>query len=305
MCPRDHEISSDPDEQYSDSSLRLPSLPHRPVIIEQIMAQSIRDPLVLKHREQAQFTFFCGAQPDTLGGHDGQLEVVGRCLEWFVFDYDIPELGLTPAKHWFNTYADQLSDQQRASAANCLEFILSIFEISKVDPIEGFIANDLLRPGRVYPVSEKVINKEIHSGQMLLGRLFPQAGNYILSGMAAAMSEHATKKIKQFIDSGRLKPELILDDLDGIELENLIGRSLLSIDRIDNVNILTQRLKHYLEQIVPGRLNFNKMCQLVDKADDPVEVAVRICRRLDIHCSHEIELLITYVMSYWFKTRQA
>ena len=75
----------------TDSSVRLPSLPCRHPVVEKMMSGAILDFLVASYRKRAQFAFFCGDEPDHLGGYDGQLEVVGRCLEWFVFDCEIRE----------------------------------------------------------------------------------------------------------------------------------------------------------------------------------------------------------------------
>lgn len=298
--PQNAPDSDGPAEMYSD--MRLPSLPGRPEILEKIMTDSIADPAVKPYRSRAQFTFFCGDKPTALAGHNSQLEVVGRCLEWFVFDYIIPELDLTPAQHWFKSYREELSPQQRNDAADCLDFILGIFEISHPDPKQGFIAIDLLRTGQSYQVCEHVINDELKPSQLLLGRIFPHHGNFILSGMAAVMSKTATKQIKQLIQSGRLKPEMILDDLDGLELENLYGRSLMEIDKIQSPKILGHILKVYLENIITARLDYNELIKMIESADDPVAVGVDICRRLKIPCRHEIELIITYIITYWFRT---
>jgi len=306
MASTDSGAASYPEDRSSDSVARLPSLPGRPEIVERIMTEAISDPQVEMHRRRAQFTFFCGDEPDMMAGYDGQLEVVGRCLEWFVFDYIIPELGHSPAQHWFNCNISELEPQQIAEAESCLNFVLGIFEIDQVDPVNGFAARDLLRPGRLYNVSEHVINEEIYPKQMLLGRLFPQpdSDKYTLSGMAAVMPENTTSQLKQLIVKGKLKPNLILDNIDGIELENLHSRSLVNIDKIKDPDTVSDRLKRYVGEIVPGRLTFKKLCQTIQQADDPVEVAVRICRHIHIHCSHEIELIIAYIMTYWFKSHQ-
>ncbi len=286
----------------SGSTPRLPSLPQRLAIVEKIMSESITDVAVKKHRPRAQFTFFCGNDPETLGGHDGQLEVVGRCLEWFVFDYEIAEIGQTPAQRWLNLNAGKLTEQQLHDATDCLGFVLGIFEIAQVESDEGFIAVDLLRKEKLYSVSEHVINNELLSGQMLLGRLFPHHDHYTLSGMATIMDQRATAQMKELIYSRRLKAELILEDIDGVELENLFGRSLMDIEKIKDINIIKNRLRHYVQDIVPGRISFDQFLKAVDDAPDPIEVAVMLCREIGINCRHEIELLIAYIMSFWFKT---
>jgi len=300
MSSRNSHTSSDINH---DSAPRLPSLPRRLPIIELIMSEAILDPQVKQHRRRGQFTFFCGAEPDALAGHDGQLEIVGRCLEWFVFDYEIPELNLTPAQHWLNNNIDQLDEQQRLDAIDCMEFILGIFEIDKVHPKHGFSAVDLLRPGNVYRVCEQVINDEICPGQMLLGRIFPHRDKYLLSGMATIMDNAATRQLKHFISTGKLRPASILVDIDGLELENLLGRSLQDIDRIENIDTLHRRMRCYLEEVVPNRLDFDQFISLLNSSDDPVDIAVRVCRQIDIHCRHEIELIMAYIMTCWFKNQ--
>ncbi len=278
---------------------RLPSLPGRLSIVEKIMSDAIRDEQVRRYRPRAQFTFFCGEEPELLAGRDGQLELVGRCLEWFVFDYVIPELCQTPAQNWFSRNSHKLSLEARHDAADCLNYQISVFEIIEVHPISGFVAIDLLRNGKAYFVDEHVINDQIEPGQMLLGRLFPHKDNYSLSGMATIMDSQACKQVRNLIKSGKLKTETMLEDLDGLELENLYGRSLMRLDRLSMDN-LTARLTRYLE-VSGSEINIETLNEFVAKAEDPVEAAVKFCRKANIECRHEIELMIAYIMNYWFK----
>jgi len=288
-----------------DPALRLASLPHRLEIVERIMSEIINDPIVSKYRQRAQFTFFCGAEPEVLGGYDGQLEVVGRCLEWFVFDYVIPDVKQTPAQYWRDHNFAHLSHQEQLHTDQCLQFILGLFEISAVKSGRGFVARDLLRAPHVYPIHEEWVSREVASGQLLLGRIFPHMSGYVLSGMAAVMSPNATREIKQLIEIGKLKPKYLLQELDGIELENLFGRTLKEIDRIAHLPHLHQRIKYYLNEINPGLLTFTDFCKMTDTADDPVDVGVRVCRQLDLQCCHEIEVIIAYTMACWFKTHRS
>ena len=231
MPADNYQPEPDPNQGPTDA-LRLPSLPQRLQILERISAESICDPLVRSYRNRAQFTFLCGAEPAEMGGHDGQLEVVGRCLEWFVFDYDIPELDTTPASYWLQCHADDLTDDQLADAQTCLDFVLGLFEITQVIPGQSFVARDLLRPPLRYHVFEELITNEIQPHQLLLGRLFPYRSDYVLSGMAGIMDAHATGQIKSLINIGKLKPDTVLPTLDGVELENLFGRSVHDIAQI-------------------------------------------------------------------------
>ncbi len=282
-------------------SPRLPSLPGRLAIVEKIMSDSICDEQVRKHRPRAQFTFFCGEEPEVVAGHEGQLELVGRCLEWFVFDYKIPDLCQTPAQHWFSKNSHRLSSEVRHDAADCLDFVISIFEITEVHPISGFVAIDLLRNGKAYFVDEHVINDQIEPGQMLLGRLFPHHDNYSLSGMATIMDNQACKRVRQMIKAGRMKADTLLDDLDGLELENLCGRSLMRLDKL-SLNDLTDRLGLYLESSDTD-LDMTDLIDLVKSTEDPIEAAVQFCRMAQIDCRHEIELMIAYIMNFWFKVQ--
>ena len=138
---------------------------------------------------------------------------------------------------------------------------------------------------------------------MLLGRIFPHNGHYLLSGMATIMDKAATRQLKQFISTGKLKPASILADIDGLELENLLGRSLQDIDRIENIDTLHKRIHCYLEKVVPGHLDFDRFLSLLNSSDDPVEIAVNICRQIDIQCRHEIELIMAYIMTCWFRNQ--
>ena len=283
----------------SDSSTRLASLPGRLSIVERIMAEAICDPEVSMYRPRAQFTFFCGDDPENVAGHEFQLEVVGRCLEWFVFDYKVPDLCQTPAQHWFANNSKRLSKAARQDAANCLDFVLSIFEITEVDDISGFVAVDLLRNGRTYYVDEHIINSQLQPGQMLLGRLFPHNQNYSLSGMATIMDSQACSQVRAMIKNGKLRPDNLLQDLDGLELENLYGRSLMGIDKLDATGI-EDRVKHYLD-ITHSSVSYSELVDLLRKANDPVDGAVSFCRKTEIECRHEIELMIAYLMGLWFK----
>jgi len=290
--------SNPPPETFNrddNNAVRLPSLPHRLAILERMMSESILEPKVAVHRRQAQFAFFCGAQPEELGGYEGQLEVVGRCLEWFVFDYMIAELSATPAQYWFARHAGKLAERQRSDCAECLNFVLGIFEVDQVEKQKGFVALDLLRAGKSYKIDERVITGEIQPGQLLLSRLFPHRGGYILSGMAAIMDEEATEDIKGLIAAGKLDPTLILADLDGLELENLFGRTLADIDSGLSRAVLLRRLQGFIEAIHPRQMSFQEVCRLIDKSGDPVEATAQVCQRLALSCRHEIDLLFAYI----------
>ncbi len=283
----------------SDNSTRLASLPGRLAIVEKIMAEAIRDPEVSLFRPRAQFTFFCGNDPEKVAGHDFQLEVVGRCLEWFVFDYKIPDLCQTPAQYWFANNSKRLDKSARQDAANCLDYVLSIFEITEVDDISGFVAVDLLRNGRAYYVDEHIINDQLQPGQMLLGRLFPHQENYSLSGMATIMDSQACSQVRAMIKSGKLRPDNLLQDLDGLELENLYGRSLMGLDKLDSAELET-RIRNYL-RVTDSKVSYSELVDLLANAKDPIEGAVTFCRMTQIECRHEIELIIAFLMGLWFK----
>ncbi len=287
--------------ETSCGSPRLPSLPGRLAIVEKIMSDSICDEVVKKYRPRAQFTFFCGEEPESLAGREGQLELVGRCLEWFVFDYVIPDLCQTPAQYWFSRNSMRLSKEARHDAADCLNYQTSVFEIVEVHPISGFVAIDLLRNGKTYFVDEHVINDQIEPGQMLLGRLFPHHDNYSLSGMATIMDNSACRQVRHMIKSGRLKTDTLLEDLDGLELENLYGRSLMRIDKL-STDSLADRVCNYLD-ITGSEMDIEGLKDFVCEADDPVVAAVNFCRETKIECRHEIELMIAYIMNFWFKAQ--
>ena len=286
----------------ADLSVRLPSLPCRHPVVEKLMSGAIIDLLVASYRSRAQFTFFCGDEPDNLGGYDGQLEVVGRCLEWFVFDCEIPEFGETPARHWFSLHADELSCQDRAVAGDCLDFILSIFEIIEVTSGTGFTVHDLLRPGRCHHIREEVASEEIEPGQLLLSRIFPHRGDFALSGMAVLMNETATREIKQFICEGKLNPELILPDLDGVELENLFGRSLRNIVASDDLALLENKLRRYFNEIRPGHFTFEQLQTIVYDSGDSMDLIAYIDHEMDFFNRHEMDLIFTLILAVWEKS---
>ncbi|MCP4712187.1 MAG: hypothetical protein GY869_26485 [Planctomycetes bacterium] len=297
--PADNYQSEPDPDQGPTEALRLPSLPQRLQILERISAESICDPLVSSYRNRAQFTFFCGAEPAEMGGHDGQLEVVGRCLEWFVFDYDIPELDTTPANYWLQCHADDLSDDQIADAQTCLDFVLGLFEITQIKPGHSFVARDLLRPSLRYTVFEELITNEIHPHQLLLGRLFPYRSDYVLSGMAGIMDAHATGQIKSLINIGKLKPDVVLPTLDGVELENLFGRSVHDLADITDLKIIHHRLRRYLEILPDCPITFSDLRRLIAAAEDPLELAANLTRQFQIFCRHEMDLLFTLISAAW------
>jgi hypothetical protein len=289
---------------FHHNSIRLPSLPQRLEVIERIMTEAIADPLVKKYRRRALFTFFCGEEPQSFAGYEGQLEVVGRCLEWFVFDYTIPEINTTPAIYWFKKNSPKLNPDQRNEARNCLDFVVSLFEVTQVKPNEGFVAVDLLRPPLSYGVQEKIITLELREGQLLLGRIFPQDKYYLLSGMVALMNEKATKKIKYFIQIGQLKPQFIVKSLDGLELENFFGRSTTDIETIQDLEVLHRRLRHYLDNIYAGQIEFTGLIEMIKTSHDPFSVTDQLRDELCITCRHELELILEYVMATWYAYHQ-
>jgi hypothetical protein len=280
---------------HGSEAVRLPSLPKRLEILERISTEAIQDPHISKYRQRAQYTFFGGADPAELGGYEGQLEVVGRCLEWFVYDYYIPDLDATPAVFWLRQNADKLSNEEQANVRDCLNFVLSIYEVADVHPQKGFTAIDLLREPLRYHVSERLITAEIETGQLLLGRLFPHHSSFVLSGMAALMDSHATRQIKEFIISGKLNPAAVVENIDGVELENLFGRSIHESVNISDVDVLYERLHRYLEILQPGAFSLTELQQLVQKSTHAVSLTADLCDNLQIFCRHEIDLLFAYI----------
>ena len=287
----------------SEASLRLPSLPRRIQIVERIMAEAILPSIVRKYRERAQFTYFCGAQPHELVGYEGQLEVVGRCLEWFVFDYVIPEFDQTPAQLWFSTNAENLSADDRADARDCLKFILGLFEIGVVEPGRGFIALDILRSPLSYAVGEENVSQEIRPGQLLLGRIFPHRGGHALSGMAAIMNRSATAQIKDLIADGKINPTSVLSDLDGLQLENLVSRNGHDIRQAQCLEMLQERLKRYLHICASG-IAFEQLWDSICQADDPITPALQLAEQLNISASHEMELFFAIINTAWSETHK-
>jgi len=287
-------------ERAGEAMLRLPSLPSRLGILEQITCEAILEPLVAVHRRRAQWTFFAGADPATMSGYEGQLEAVGRCLEWFVYDYRIPGLGTTPARHWLARQSEALGRGAYEQVERCLDFVLGLFEVGPVKAEEGFVAVDLLRPPLTYAVRERLITEELEAGQLLLGRLFPHEGAYVLSGMAALMDGHATDQIKSLMGAGKLRPEELLDELDGLELENLFGRSVEGIAQLSE-SVLYERLRGYIEALEQRPWTLSQVSRRVARALDPLELAETLCREAQVYCPHEIDLLYAYVVAAWEK----
>jgi hypothetical protein len=316
--PNDHT----PDGE--DSALRLPSLPRRLPLLERIMAEAIRLPDPARFRSRAQFTFFCGGEPETLAGYDGQLEMVGRCLEWFVFDYYLPSIEATPAQHWLSQNWDQLSQNQQEQAQQCLYFILGIFEVISVEPNRTMVVEDLLRPaktgedesapravarhaktsqikpGQRYTIREEVLTAEVQPGQLLLARLFPHQQAYILSGMAAVMNPNATGQIKNLIRRKKLVPAYILKDLDGVELENLFGRNIADIERSEDSVSAHRILKRYVDEICPGCIAFDELIRQIRESPDPFGAAAALCDQAKIFCRHEMDLILACIMNAWY-----
>jgi|GEM_PF-1097412 len=295
--------NGDLNKQDGDSSIRLSSLPNRLPMLEHIMTESIKPKCVEPYRKRAQFTFFCGLKPYELSGYEGQLEVAGRCLEWFVFDYVIPNINMTPAKYWFEQAKNSLSEDQQGIARDCLRFRLGIFKIVAVN---GHVITvvDILRKQLQLSIHEIELSKSLQIGQLLLARIFPQDNHFVLSGMTSVMSVKFAQQMCRCIDSGQLMPVEIVENLDGLELENLFGRSLEQVDRMEDIDKLHERLKYYLEHICPDRLGFYDLLGLVEKCRDPFSIASTLCDRLQVMCRHEMDLILAYSMATWYQTHK-
>ncbi len=279
--------------------VRLPSLPRRHPLVERIMSEAIEEDIVLKYRRRAQFTFFCGAEPEVLAGYDGQLEIVGRCLEWFVFDCLIPDLELTPVEIWFDNYGDSLDEKDLEMAGNYLDFILGIFEIGNVLVGKGFTAIDLLRDEKVYPVYEDVISEEIEPGQLLLARLYPRGSHYILSGMAVIMSPLAMKDIRLLISNGKLIPDQVLSRLDGVELENLFGRSLHELEDHTGFLQAEKRLKRYLSEVYNAGITYGDLELFIRDGQAMTDLEAFLDESIPFFNRHERELIISLSHILW------
>jgi hypothetical protein len=304
MSSENNNALPNPASGPNDASVRLASLPDREPILERLMAEAIDEPHVRLSRPRAQFTFFCGFEPQQANGYEGQLEAVGRCLEWFVFDYIIPDFNLTPAQHWFDQNKLLLAPTEIQLVKNALSFVLGAFKITKVQCDSGFEITDLWRPNHRYEVVEKIMSQEIEPGQLLLARLFPHQGKFLLSGMATLMSQSATKHIERHMREGRMIPEHILLNLDGIELENLFNRSLSEVDRLEDLTLLHDRLRLYLQAVGSETLSYDDILHLINVTPDPFNVAEKLCDDFSITCRHEMDLVLAYMMATWFATHK-
>ncbi len=278
--------------------VRLASLPGRLQIVEQIMSEAIRAPQIRPYCPRAQWTFFCGVTPEQRVGYAGQLEAAGRCLEWFTFDYKIPLFNLTPAQLWLKANKSKLSTEKYHQACECLDFISGIFVIQSVTPCE-LDAADLLRASQHYHITENIMTPEMHDGQLLIGRLFPHDEHYVISGMASLLSDQAAGRLRALIADDELEPEIVVDELDGITLENLCGRNLLEIDHLEDLDLLLSRLRYYVEEICPGGITYARLMDLLNNSDEPFTIAEQLCIRLDIECQFEMEVVLAYVVSAW------
>ncbi len=291
------------DSQPAPSGLRLPSLPDRLPVLERILTEAIEDPHVKPYRDRALFTFFCGFEPQDVAGYDAQLEAVGRCLEWFVFDYVIPDLQCTPAQRWFDQREESLSPQDHLEAYQCLSFILGLFEVFDISTGRGFWVADLLRGQSLY-VREYILSREIQEGQLLLARLFPWQEAHCLSGMATVMGIEATADVKTLLAEGILSPPDVLSHLDGVELENLFGRTLEQIERLEDLALLHRQMQRYLEPVTGRKVAFSQFLSVVNKVADPFNVTAFLCEKVPIVCRHEMDLIMAYVMACWFATHK-
>ena len=283
-----------PERDLHAAAVRLASLPRRWPLVEQVVTEAVSLPQAAAWRSRAQFVFFCGLEPPQMAGHEAQLEAVGRCLEWFVFDYPLPEHFVTPATAWLEHNRRELSIAQVHEVEAILRFVLGLFDVEEIEPGQGFTAVDLLRNAR-YPVQERVLTKELEPGQLLLGRLFPREGGYALSGMAALMEPHATEQIRDMIRRGRLRPEQILPSLDAIELENLLGRDPEAMAAAEDHQVLLARLNRFLELARPGEIEPSTLRALLETRSDAAALTAELCRRCRIACRHEIDLVHTLV----------
>ena len=286
--------------RHRRSGIRLAGAPSRLGVLDRMMAQSIVDPQVEPYRRRALFTFFRGKTPPQSLDHQGQLEGVGRCLDWFVFDYTIPTLGLTPAQHWFKMHTPELSAIEWIDARDCLKFTVSLFVIEQVHPGKCFIARDLLRDDRVHLVNETIITDDITPGQLLVARLFPHRSAFILSGTAVVMDASCTGDIQTLLDSGRIDTAHLVEHLDALELDNMIctalSRDTLPVNHLPGVR---QRLVHYVTDICSGELSESMLNDMIKYSPDPDSLTRTICRRLHVQCRHETKLIAEMIASAW------
>lgn len=291
-------------ERHEGSSgLRLPSLPDRLPLLERLLAEAIEIPVVQAYRKRAHFTFFCGYRPDELAGYDAQLEAVGRCLEWFVFDYRIAELDQTPAEHWFELNEEHFTPDDHLLAHRCLEFILGLFEVMHVEPHQGLWLTDLLREQPTY-VRESHLSAEVREGQLLLGRLFPFQDIYCLSGMATVMPQEATDDVKRLLSQMSTDRYSLIEGLDGIELENLFGRTLSQIDRCEDLGLLHERMSQFLATVGPAEMSFSTYLDRINRSADAFDVVSRLEAAIPITCPHELALITSLVTATWFATHK-
>ena len=134
-------------------------------------------------------------------------------VPWLVYDVEID--GQTIADRYVKEHGRELGDDELSDLEAEASAWLSIWEVEDVDPGVGMILRDVLS-GEVRPVTEKSASQSLVQHDMLLARIVPSAGGFIINGvhdrplppsrgLAVAEKAHRHLRRKSLIPVERLR----------------------------------------------------------------------------------------------------
>ena len=118
------------------------------------------------------------------------------------------------------------------------------------------------------------------------------------------MPQEATDDVKRLLSQMSTDRYSLIEELDGIELENLFGRTLSQVDRCEALGLLHERMSQFLSTIGPTELSFSGYLDRINRSTDAFDVVNWFEAAIPIICPHELALITSLVTATWFATHK-
>ena len=236
---------------------------------------------------RAKFTFFGAEWPyyaRNVSEYEGALD---RCREWFVFDYQLDELGNTPARSFVDGNNSNWDAEQRKTYFGYLNNVYGVFKVIEVENKGEFTILDL-EDEKSYRIENKKDVYQLEKERVLIGRIFPVDDLYSLSSTAIAITNEFSATIE--------RDRKFIEGIDPLGVEGLLkGRG----DEPQDLESLEKRLIPFLALLTDGKLTMKDLINYTDESSDPSQVLEKVKEDIDFDSDEEEVSFSKLIYSLW------
>jgi len=236
---------------------------------------------------RAKFTFFGAEWPYYARSAPEYERALERCREWFIFDYQVDDLGNTPARSFVDgNYSGWDADERRAYF-QYLNNIYSSFKVTGVEKENGFTVQDLADE-KAYRIKDEKNIYHVAKDDVLIGRIFPLADSYLLSNTGVRLT-------KEF-STAFVRRKEIIQKIEPLYIEELFKREE---SEPRDLQSLEKRLSPFLNVLTDGKLTMKDLTKIVDESSHPSQILDKLKKEIDFESGDEEKAFSKLIDSLW------